>query len=315
MNWMPRYGWNRPVTLVLACLICLVVPLAQFYFHRFDDNPFTGWHLIFLTTPHLNLLFVLICSMLFAWAALRISFPFPRAFCLFLACFFAAAFFWSVPEINTVAARYVTQAKYLELYGISYFIQRMGTWNPGLDGPACHTILRRADLQSFRVVPGLYSAFHHLPFRDYRSGSLYPGSGKSSGTLIPVFMEAYCSSGYPISHHPGRRSTLLDIHTTFFLTLSIYLFILAVEAGGIGRAIAVACSIFIAFFWNIPYGPCCLFCRLYRPSIISGTTGLFFQISPSPQPSPTRAEGEKSAMPHPGMSGKRPSGCFCFRSC
>ncbi len=34
---------------------------------------------------------------------------------------FRCRFFWSVPEINTVAARYVTQAKHLELYGTPIF--------------------------------------------------------------------------------------------------------------------------------------------------------------------------------------------------
>ena len=256
MRIQHRYEWHRYVIPGMICLIGIAIPLAQYYFRRFDDNTFTSWHLIFSAASPFNYFFVLLGGVLSALILSRIHLslplPFPRALFLFFACFIATAFFWSTPEVNVSASRYVTQAKHLELYGIPYFLKEWGhgiqAW---MDEPAIPffdgVIFRifgesRIYLQLFTsLLFGMTSVVTYL-------------IGKTLWDEDTGFYAGILLLGIPylIIQTPLM---LLDVHTMFFLTLSIYLYIRAVEAGGIGRTIAAACAIFVASFCKYSVWP------------------------------------------------------------
>jgi 4-amino-4-deoxy-L-arabinose transferase-like glycosyltransferase len=251
MKWPSWSDRNRFSIIVIACLIGIVIPLVQYYFRRFDDNPFTGWYLIFLTTPRSNVL-LLFSSILLALVVFRIPLSLSRPLFLFLACFVTTVFFWSVPEINTVSARYVTQAKNLEIYGISYFLKEWG-----------HGIQAWMDLPAVPFFDGIIfkvfgeSRFSIQLFTAFLFGMTAVVTyliGKSLWDEETGFYGGILLLGIPylIIQTPLM---LLDIHTMFFLTLSIYLYIRALETGGPTAVIIATGALFIAFFCKYSVWP------------------------------------------------------------
>ncbi len=251
MHLQHRFGWHRFVIPGIICLIGIIIPLAQYYFRRFDDNTFTSWHMIFSATSSFNYFFVFLGGVLSALILFKIRLPLPRALFLFLACFVAAAFFWSMPEVNTVSARYVTQAKYLELYGVRYFFKEWG-----------HSIQAWMDLPAIPFLNGIIfgivgeSRIYIQILTAFLFGMTSVVTyliGKSLWDEETGFYAGILLLGIPylIIQTPLM---LLDVHTMFFLTLSIYLYIRALE-GGLARAIVAGCSIFVAFFCKYSVWP------------------------------------------------------------
>jgi hypothetical protein len=252
MDRLSRYQLNFFLIPFLACLIGIFIPLTEFYFRRFDDNTFTSWHLIFLATPPLHFFLILIPGALLAWVLFRIRLPLPRALFLFLACFLASTLVCDIPEVNVSATRYVTQAKHLELYGISYFFKEWGhgilAWMdmpavPFFDGIIFKTFGEsRIYIQLFTsFLFGMTSVITYLIGKELWDED----TGFNAGMLL-------LGSPYLIIQTPLM---LVDIHTMFFLTLSIYLYIKAVDAGGIGRTTAAAVAILIASFCKYSVWP------------------------------------------------------------
>ncbi len=238
----------------MAILISAVIPLLQYHFRRFDDNPFTSWDMVFSTTAPVKFFFILVPGILLAWLAIRISYPnpFPRSLFLFFACSIVTAFFWGEPEVNTVTARYVTQAKHIELYGIPYFFREWGN-----------------DIQAWMDLPAV-PFFDGLIFRIFGESRIYIQLftaflfgmtsvityliGKALWDKDTGFYAGLLLLGIPylIIQTPLM---LLDVHTMFFLTLSIYLYIRAMEEGGSGRMLAATCAVFIASFCKYSVWP------------------------------------------------------------
>ncbi len=247
-----RLEWQRYVIPGIICLIGCVIPLAQYYFRKFDDNTFTSWHMIFgaISPPNYSLVFL--GCVLSALILFRIRFPLPRALFLFLACFIATAFFWSTPEVNVSASRYVTQAKHLELYGIPYFFKEWGhgiqAWMDEPAVPFFDGVIFRIFGES-RIYIQLFTAllFGMTSVVTYWIGKTLwdEDTGFYAGILL-------LGIPYLVIQTPLM---LLDVHTMFFLTLAIYFYIRAVEAGGIGSAIAAACAIFVASFCKYSVWP------------------------------------------------------------
>ena len=252
MNSPAKYEWNRYSVPVMAILITAVIPFLQYYFRRFDNNTFTSWDMVFTTTfPVKFFLFLAPCVLLASLAA-RISFPFPRALILFFGCSIVTAFFWGEPEVNTVTARYVTQAKHLELYGINFFLREWGNGiQAWMDMPAIpffDGLIFRIFGES-RIYIQLFTAFLFgmTSVITYLIGKALwnDDTGFYAGLLL-------LGIPYLIIQTPLM---LLDVHTMFFLTLSIYLYIRAVETGGIGRTLAATCTVFIASFCKYSVWP------------------------------------------------------------
>jgi 4-amino-4-deoxy-L-arabinose transferase-like glycosyltransferase len=252
MNPPNKSKMDRYLIAVAAFLICLVVPFAQYYFRRYDDNPYTSLHMIYLTLPSIIFFLVLIPCGLLALAIARISLPFPRPLFLFLACFVATAFFWSIPEVNTVAARYVVQAKNLETYGVVYFLKEWG-----------HGIQAWMDLPAIPFFDGLmFSIFGESRiFIQLFTAVLFGLTsivtyfiGKELWDEETGFYAGLLLLGIPYLIIQTSLM-LLDVHTMFFLTLSIYLYIRALEAGGFARSLVAACAVFVAVFCKYSVWP------------------------------------------------------------
>lgn len=252
MNQPRRYEWNRYTVPVMAILISAVIPLLQYYFRRFDNNTFTSWNFVFDTTAPATFFLILIPGTLLVLLTYRISLPFPRSLILFFACGIVTAFFWNAAEVNVSASRYVTQAKHLELYGIPYFFKEWGK-----------------EIQAWMDMPAV-PFFDGLIFRMFGEHRMYTQLftavlfgmtavvtyliGKELWDEETGFYAGLLLLGIPylIIQTPLM---LLDVHTMFFLTLSIYLYIRAVEAGGAWRMIAATCAVFIASFCKYSVWP------------------------------------------------------------
>lgn len=243
---------NMYSRLAAVFFIMLAIPLLQYFFRRFDDNAIASWYLVSLTTSFRNFFLFLIPGALLAFSAARISLPLSRPLFLFSACFAATVLFWSSPELNTVSARYVTQAKHLELYGPGYFFREWGnSIQAWMDLPAVpffngliFTVFgeSRLPIQLFTAfVFGMTSVVTYLIGK-----TLWDEETGFYGGLLLLGIP------YLIIQTPLM---LLDVHTMFFLTLAIFLYIRALDAGGAGREAAAAFAIFIASFCKYSVWP------------------------------------------------------------
>lgn len=245
-------GRNRVLIPVVSCLICLCIPLAQYYFRRFDDNTYTSLHLIFLTASSLHFFLVLIACVVLSLVLLGIRLPVPYPLFLFFGCFLVTAFFWSMPEVNMTVSRYFTQAKHLELYGVPYFFRE---WGHGI--------------QAWMDSPGV-PFFDGLIFKIFGESRIYIQLFTSilfGTTAVITYLigkelwdeEAGFYGGLLLLGVPylviQTPLTIVDVPTMFFLTLSIYLYIRAVERGGLAGTIAAAVAIFIAAFCKYSVWP------------------------------------------------------------
>jgi hypothetical protein len=150
--------------------------------------------------------------------------------------------FWREPEVIVDTSRYFTQAKHLEIYGIKYFIQE---WGKGIN--------------AWTDLP-LISFFYGLIFKFFGESRIYIQIfttflfsmtcvitffiGKTLWDEETGFLAGALLLGIPylFSQIPLM---LIDVPTMFFLTLSVFTFIRAIEKGGIWigvSSIAIFCA-------------------------------------------------------------------------
>ena len=180
-----------------------------------------------------------------AYLLSRFSFPEQApVFFLFLSSFVVSMVFWKEPEVILDASRYFTQAKYLKVYGIKYFITE---WGRGIH------------------------AWTDLPLIPFLYGLIFKSLGESRifiQILTTFFFSMTCVLTYLIGKTLWDSDTgffggmlllgipylltqvplmLVDIPTMFFLTLSIFAFIKALERGRSCIAFS-SFALFLAFF-------------------------------------------------------------------
>jgi len=192
-------------TLVIGfiSLLTLSAFLTQFVFRALDDNRLTSWQWVFAETDLAGMSGLLVAGIVAAYVLSRVSLPERRAAgVLALSAFLAAAVFWREPEVIVDAARYFTQAKHLETYGIGYFIAEWG-----------REVSAWTDLP---LVPFLYGTIFGLGgerrvLSSSSRRSSFPGPscsptswGKPCGTRPSVCTPGDCSSGCPTSSRRCR---------------------------------------------------------------------------------------------------------------
>ena len=161
--------------------------------------------------------------------------------------FAASAAFWSTPEVIVDASRYFTQAKHLEVYGMGSFVREWG---------------------------GSINAWTDMPLAPFLYGILFKFFGESR-TVIQIFTSFLFSMTVLLTYLTGKRLwdketgffagllllgipyvfsqtplMLVDVPTMFFLTLSVFTFICAIEKGGawtFASAAAVFCAAFVKY--------------------------------------------------------------------
>jgi hypothetical protein len=230
----------------LLVYLAAITALFLLYFLRLaDDNRLTRWAWVFEGNAATRIYFPALggAALAYLLSCTRFIEDRPAAW-LFVISFATSAFFWKEPELIVDASRYFTQAKHLELYGAGYFIREWGravpAWTDMPLVPFLYGLLFKffGEARIFVQVltTTLFSLTVVLTYRtatelwDNREAGLYAGL-----FLLGV---PYVYTQVPLM--------LADIPSTFFFTLSVYTFVVAIKRGGIRIPLA-ALALFAAF--------------------------------------------------------------------
>jgi hypothetical protein len=203
-----------------------------------DDNALFSWAWVFARTDtsriYLGLVGGLIASFFLSQTVISGKYQIP-----FLAAlsFVVSTLFWKEPELIVDASRYFTQAKHLEVYGIGYFLKEWG-----------RTIFVWTDMP---LVPFLYGIIFKL-FGEKRIFIQLFTTFMFSLTIVLTSLigktlwdrETGFSAGLLLLGIPYLLTQvplmLVDVPTMFFLALSVFTFLEALNKGRFAR---IACSI------------------------------------------------------------------------
>jgi len=227
-------------------MLALLTFVLQFLFRTLDDNRLTSWEYAFIGIDASILLLILAAGMISILFFVRISIPerfYPPA--LFLAAFCVTAIFWRAPEVNVDASRYFTQAKHLELYGISYFIREWGreinAWTDMPLIPFLYGIMFRVFGESRIFIQILATTlFSSSVVLTYKLGeSLW---SRETGLIAGAFL---LGMPYLLTQAPLM---LVDVPAMFFLILAVVTFKTAIEKGSARNIFFAATAATLAFY-------------------------------------------------------------------
>lgn len=215
--------------LLITALLNFFVLLVLYQFRAIDDNRLTSWEWVF-DGANVPIFFLLIAAgILTAYLLSKITLAGRgRFFFLFVSSFLICTFFFEEPEVIVDASRYFAQAKHLEIYGLSDFINE---WGRGIE------------------------AWTDLPLVPLIYGLIFKFLGESR-LFIQILNSLFFSSSILLTCHIGRLLwdedigfaagvllmgipyvftqvplMLVDIPAMFFLTLSVFAFLKAVRQG------------------------------------------------------------------------------------
>ncbi|MBI5042960.1 MAG: glycosyltransferase family 39 protein [Nitrospirae bacterium] len=277
----------------LIALLTFFSFLIPFTLRAIDDNRLTSWLWAFSSVNITWFSLIIISGIILAYILTRVSFPKlnPSVF-LFLLSFISVMPFWKLPEVIVDASRYFTQAKHLEVYGIEYFLREWGRdiniWTDMPIIPFLYGLIfkffgeSRVYIQAFTTL-----LFSMTVVLTYKIGKTLWNEtvGIYAGVLLLGI--PYLFSQIPLM--------LVDVPAMFFLTLSIFAFIMALERGGAWIPFSSA-ALFMAFFskystwlmlsvlfvifivYSIQHSSELEGNYIYRASIIASITGLLIGI-------------------------------------
>ena len=237
----------RKMEHVLLLSFCTLIILPLLYIYRaIDNNTFTSWRWVFSQTGILQVFFCLLPALLCAYAIslIRFSGRYACAF-LFILSFASIIPLWQEPEAVIDASRYFVQAKSLKEYGIRYFLDEWGNaihaWTDMPLVPFFYGLIfaglgeARLFIQLFNTI--LFALTVVLTFLIGKK-IWDEETGLHAGLLLLGI--PYLLTQVPLM--------LVDVPTMFFLTLSIYAFLRAVERGGLPRTAAASLALCMAVF-------------------------------------------------------------------
>lgn len=229
---------------LLVSLLALGAVAAQLAFRELDDNRLTSWRWVYAGADPLLLFALVAAAIALAHAVARAPFP-PRrpGRVLFVLSFAAGACLWAIPEPIVDASRYFTQAKHLELYGLGRFLSGWGREFPAWTDlplvPALYGLVFRVLGESRAYVQGLTTLlFAGTTVLVYRTGAAL--WDEEVGFAGAAFLLAI---PYLLTQVP---SFLVDVPTTFFLTLAVFAVVAAVQRGGAWRILLAALAVLLA---------------------------------------------------------------------
>jgi hypothetical protein len=236
---------TAPLAHAVVLLLSLAAFLTLFVFRALDDNRLTSWQWVFADADVFRLTPILVIGLLLAYALAKVRFPRRHsAGILFVLSFFVAALSWSEPEVIVDVARYFTQAKHVELYGIGYFLTEWG---------------------------GQIGAWTDLPLVPLLYGLIFSVLGENrlfiqvfttllfSGTVVLTYLIGKTLWDEAVGFYAGALLLgmpylltqvplmLVDVPTMFFLTLAVFMTIQALEHGGARLVLLAAVAIALAF--------------------------------------------------------------------
>lgn len=225
--------------IVIICFLTLITFPILYIFRSLDDNALTGWKWVFSGAGAERVFLLILSGIILSFFISKSSFSDRYPFhLLFILSFITVLPVWKEPEVILDASRYFIQAKHLELYGISYFFREwgkeIGAWTDMPAVPFLYGIIFRY-LGESRIFIQL---FNTLLFSSTVMLTCLLGRklwDKETGFFSGLFLLGipYLTIQVPLM--------LVDIHAMFFLTLSLFSFLKAIEKGGI---IWIAFSVF-----------------------------------------------------------------------
>lgn len=115
---------------VFIFLLAVLLPPLLYYFRYYDDSRLTSWVDVAEVISAQKVYIAIILGVFVSYGLSMISYiPKRKKIFIFLISFAISALFWTEPEVIIDASRYFIQAKYLELYGIRYFLRQ---WAEGI---------------------------------------------------------------------------------------------------------------------------------------------------------------------------------------
>ncbi len=235
---------NRFADVLFTAAVFLLVFVALYLGRAADDNRLFSWEWAFAEIDAGRIYLVLIVGLIISFFFSRTAISDRQRIPLLVALSFSVCVpFWNEPELILDASRYFTHAKHIEKYGIGYYLREWGVniqaWTdlplvPFLYG-LIFTIFgeHRIFIQAFTTTLfSLTTVFTYLIGKTLWNRDI----GFSAGLLLLGI--PYLLTQVPLM--------LVDVPVMFFLTLSIYTFLEALNKGGAGRislsAAAVACT-------------------------------------------------------------------------
>ena len=230
----------------LFSLAALLSFLALYAFRSADDNRLFSWQWVFAGFDVFAIALLVVLGIVAAYILSSATLPErnPRAF-LFLFSYLVAAVFWTEPELLMDASRYFTQAKHLEVYGMGYFIREWG-----------RNITAWTDLPA---VPFLYGLIFRI-FGEHRVLIQAFVTLLFSTTLVLTYLigktlwdeDTGFAAGMLLLGMPLLLTQvplmLVDVPTMFFLALSIFTFLKALDHGGVRWTVCASLALSFAFF-------------------------------------------------------------------
>jgi len=283
---------------LIFSLLTFLTYVALFVSRTLDDNRLTNWQWAFAGADPVRIFFILVIGIIFAYILSRASFieRHPVIF-LFFFSYIVTTLFWREPEVIVDTSRYFTQAKHLEVYGTGYYFREWGrsitAWTDMPLVPFLYGLIfklfgeSRIFIQAFTTL--LYSMTVILT---YLTGKTL--WNEDTGLFGGMF---FLGIPYLFIQTPLM---LVDIPTMFFLTLSVFTFIMALKRGGSWMPLA-SFAIFLAFYSK------------YSAWLMLSVLPVIFVVYlaaknfPSPSPSPARGDGTTSP---PSMGGDEGEGAF-----
>jgi hypothetical protein len=232
--------------IVIVAVMAIVAMLSLYLARSADDNRLFSWKWVYADTGLAGILVRYVPGVIIAYLLARLSVfeRSPLAAPVLLSAA-AAVMLWSEPELVMDASRYFTQAKHLEVYGVGYFVKEWGK-----------AILPWTDLPAIPFLFGLVFSFfgeHRIAIQAFTTVLF------SSTVLLTCLIgkklwseEIGSTAGLLLLGMPCLVAQtplmLVDIPTMFFLTLTIYTCMDALERGGSRRVAIASCALFLSVF-------------------------------------------------------------------
>lgn len=228
---------------LLVSVLAVGAVAAPYLLRSLDDNRLTSWQWVFAGRSPAAPFALALAAALLAQVAGRLVPGRRSEAVLFLCAYGIGACFWGEPESIVDAARYFTQAKHLEVYGLGHFVREWGTGIPAWTDlplvPLLYGIVLRLSGESRLAI----QAFTTLLFAGSTVLTFRIGEAlwdEETGLAAGAFLLA---SPYLLAQVPAM---LVDVPTLFFVALAVYASVRALQEGGARRILFAAVAVFLA---------------------------------------------------------------------
>lgn len=229
---------------MLIFLSSMSVLFVLLSFRVLDDNRLTSWQWIFAESDLLVISFSLILALMLAWLLSIIELA--RYFTvgiLFVLSYFIGILHWNNPEVIVDAARYFTQAKYVELYGFGYFFSEWGrgimAWTDLPLVPFIYGTLFKLVGESRTVIQGVNTLFFSgsVVITYFIGRDLWNERVGLYGALMLLAIP-YLHTQVPLM--------LVDVPAMFFLSLAVFVYVRALTRKSMMLPVLAAACIALA---------------------------------------------------------------------